>query len=65
MAQNHITLPLDGIWQMAHCHVGTGRYNQRPTATMPYTVPGDVHTPLIEAGIIPEPLTDRNDTACR
>ncbi len=65
MALNRITLPLDGIWQMAHCHVGTGRYNQRPAATMPYTVPGDVHTPLIEAGIIPEPLTDRNDAACR
>jgi len=40
MTLKHITLPLDGTWQMAHCHVGTGRYNQHPAATMPYTVPG-------------------------
>lgn len=65
MPQNHMTLPLDGTWQMIHCPVGTGSYDAHPGDALPYQVPGDVHTPLIEAGIIPEPLIDRNDEACR
>ena len=28
-------------------------------------LPGDVHTAFIDAGIIPEPLHDRNDECCR
>ncbi len=60
------TISLDGIWRMGYCDIGArspGRFTEM--ATLPYRVPGDVHTPLIEGGLISEPLQDDNSLACR
>lgn len=60
------TLPLIGPWTLSHCPVGTGTpATARALPTLPCPVPGDVHTAFIDAGLIPEPLTDRNDEACK
>lgn len=60
------TISLNGTWRMAWCEIGAGR----PEAfsgmrTLPYEVPGDVHTPLIGAGLIGEPLDGLNSLDCR
>lgn len=61
-----MTLSLNGTWALAHCAVGEGRFDAfRSLPTIPCPVPGAVHEAFIEAGIIPEPLKDRNDEACR
>lgn len=60
------TISLNGAWQMAWCDIGTGSPETLNTLdTLPYQVPGDVHTPLIQAGLIPEPLQGMNSLACR
>ncbi len=60
------TISLNGSWRMHWCDIGEGTPQ---TATLlphlPYTVPGDVHTPLIEAGLIKEPLYGLNSLDCR
>lgn len=61
-----LALSLNGPWHLAHCPVGAGTFAAYPQLpTLPYRVPGDVHEPFIEAGIIPEPLNGLNDEACR
>ena len=56
---------LDGKWQMTWCGIGAGDPDIfENTRSLPYTVPGDVHTPLIDAGIIPEPLIGLNSREC-
>lgn len=60
------TISLNGAWQMAWCDIGTGSPETLDALdTLPYQVPGDVHTPLIQAGLIPEPLQGMNSLACR
>ena len=59
-------LSLDGAWQVAYGPVGKGGYADfRALPRLDCTVPGAVHTAFIDAGLIPEPLTDRNDEKCR
>lgn len=58
------TLLLDGEWRMSWCPIGEGK-PEAARGTLPYQVPGDVHTPLIEAGLIPEPLYGMNSLDCR
>ena len=61
-----MTLSLNGTWALAHCAVGEGCFDAfRSLPTIPCPVPGAVHEAFIGAGIIPEPLKDRNDEACR
>ena len=60
------TVSLNGIWRMHWCDIAQGRPDtaaQLPA--LPYCVPGDVHTPLIDAGLIPEPLYGMNSLDCR
>ena len=60
------TISLCGEWRMAWCDIGAG--DPAKFACMdklPYQVPGDVHTPLIQAGLIREPLQGLNDLDCR
>lgn len=60
------TISLNGEWQMAWCDIGTGDpAKSAGMAKLPYQVPGDVHTPLIQAGLIREPLVGLNDLDCR
>lgn len=60
------TISLNGTWQMAWCDIEKGdpalfeRLDK-----LPYQVPGDVHTPLIQAGLIPEPVQGMNSLECR
>lgn len=62
----NVKISLGGAWQLAHCPVGTGTYPAfRALPTLPCTIPGAVHTAFIDADLIPEPLIDRNDEACR
>ncbi|MBR4068390.1 MAG: hypothetical protein IKK08_07170 [Clostridia bacterium] len=59
-------LSLNGVWSMHWCDIGEGTLQtaaQLPS--LPYTVPGDVHTPLIDARLIPEPLYGLNSLECR
>ncbi|MBQ4638996.1 MAG: hypothetical protein IJB69_00565 [Clostridia bacterium] len=59
------TLSLNGRWSMAWCDIGTGAPDALSALpSLLYTVPGDVHTPLIEAGIIQEPLYAMNSLDC-
>ncbi len=63
---NNKTISLNGEWQMAWCDIGAG--NPAHFAAMDkllYQVPGDVHTPLIQAGLMGEPLYGVHDLACR
>lgn len=61
-----MTLSLSGAWTLAHCPAGEGRFDSfRALPVLPCTVPGAVHTAFIDAGVIPEPLVDRNDESCR
>lgn len=63
---NRQTISLNGVWQMAWCDIGAQTpQGAMQLATVPYTVPGDVHTPLIAAGLMEEPLQAQNDLACR
>lgn len=60
------TISLNGTWQFAWCDIG----KKDPALfekldKLPYQVPGDVHTPLIEAGLIQEPLQGMNSLDCR
>ena len=60
------TISLNGAWRMHWCDIGT----ETPQSALllpalPYRVPGDVHTPLIEAGMIAEPLQGMNSLDCR
>lgn len=57
---------LNGIWQIGWEEIGKGTPERAGAlCRQPYSVPGDVHTPLIEAGVIPEPLYGRNSLDCR
>ena len=59
-------LELDGQWRVAYGPVGKGTYADFcALPALPCTVPGAVHTAFIDAGLIPEPLIDRNDEQCR
>ncbi|MBQ8556133.1 MAG: hypothetical protein IJ438_09720 [Clostridia bacterium] len=60
------TIHLDGQWHMSWCDIGAGGPQQAgDVPTLPYMVPGDVHTPLVEAGLIQEPLYGTNSLDCR
>ncbi len=60
------TLSLNGIWSMHWCDIGQGMpAGASLLPSLPYSVPGDVHTPLIEAGLIKEPLYGLNSLDCR
>ncbi len=59
-------ISLDGQWLLSHCPAGSGTLAQSISLpTLPYTVPGDIHTPFIEHGLIPEPLVGMGDQQCR
>lgn len=63
---NKKTLRLDGQWRMSWCPIGEGtQETARMMKKLPYLVPGDVHTPLIDAGLIEEPLYGLNSLDCR
>ena len=63
---NRMELSLNGQWRMGWCPIGQGSPESfAQLKKLPYTVPGDVHTPLIEAGLIPEPLYGLNSEECR
>ena len=60
------SISLNGTWETAFCEVNSGtleKITQMPV--IPYAVPGDIHTALMEAGLIEEPLEGMNDFACR
>ncbi len=60
------TISLDGPWNLSYCDIGAGAINSyKEMPILPYAVPGDVHTPLIENGVIQEPLIGMNDQDCR
>lgn len=60
------TISLNGSWSMHWCDIGEGTpQTAAMLPSLPYTVPGDVHTPLIEAGLIKEPLYGLNSLDCR
>ena len=60
------TIPLSGQWRMSWCPIGQGTpMSAAALPSLPYTVPGDVHTPLITAGLIAEPLEGLNSLDCR
>ncbi len=66
MEKQMMTLNLNGAWRMAWCPVGQGTMaGFRALPSLPCQVPGAVHTAFIEAGMIPEPLKDREDEKCR
>ncbi|MBR4081494.1 MAG: hypothetical protein IKK21_06915, partial [Clostridia bacterium] len=61
-----LTISLNGSWTLHYGPVGqTAPDAFRSLPSLPCTVPGAVHTAFIDAGIIPEPLTDRGDESCR
>lgn len=63
---NHSRISLDGEWSLAYCDIGQGNITDTDRmAAIPYQVPGDVHTALIEQGIIKEPLLDKNSEYCK
>ena len=60
------TISLNGTWQMGWCPIGQGAPDTfSGLKQLPYTVPGDVHTPLMEAGLMEEPLYGLNSLDCR
>lgn len=51
---------------MSWCDIGKGNpADLEQMDTLTYQVPGDVHTPLIQAGLIPEPVQGMNSLECR
>lgn len=63
---NKRVICLNGEWHMSWCDVGEGSPDHPPREPLlPYYVPGDVHTPLMQAGLISDPLVGRNDLGCR
>lgn len=64
MSKNMISL--NGAWRMAWCDIGAGLPEMfQDMEQLTYHVPGDVHTPFIEAGLIAEPLEGMNSLDCR
>lgn len=60
------TLSLNGTWQMGWCPIGQGNPDSFAVLKhLPYVVPGDVHTPLMAAGLMEEPLYSLNSLDCR
>ena len=60
------TISLSGAWRMHWCDIGAGTPESAlRLPSLPYAVPGDVHTPLVEAGLILEPLEGLNSLDCR
>ena len=61
-----MSMKLDGAWRVAYGPVGQADERSfRALPAIPAVVPGAVHSDFIRAGLIPEPLIDRNDEACR
>lgn len=56
---------LDGIWQMAEEGDQQARLTTDWEDSISATVPGSVHTALVQAGKIPEPSFGTNDTIAR
>jgi beta-mannosidase len=63
-------LSLDGTWKLFYFEPGKGLQQRAHTAdfdereAIPVQVPGDVHTALIRAGVLPDPYYDENPEAC-
>lgn len=63
-------LSLNGVWNLFYFEPGQGMqkgahredFNERDAISV--DVPGDVHTALIRAGILPDPYYDENPEAC-
>lgn len=63
-------LSLDGEWKLFYFEPGQGTqkrayapdFDEREAISVP--VPGDVHTALIRAGVLPDPYYDENPEAC-
>lgn len=63
---NKRVIRLNGEWRMTWCDVGMGTPEHRPASpALAYHVPGDVHTPLMQAGLISDPMVGMNDLDCR
>ncbi|MGQ9880681.1 MAG: beta-mannosidase [Armatimonadota bacterium] len=63
-------LSLDGEWKLFYFEPGQGLQRRANTVdfderdAIPVQVPGDVHTALIRAGVLPDPYYDDNPEAC-
>jgi beta-mannosidase len=61
---------LDGTWKLFYFEPGKGLQQRAHAAdfdereAIPVQVPGDVHTALIHAGVLPDPYYDENPEAC-
>lgn len=58
-------LSLDGSWQLAEGGKLSDRLGGQWSDAMPASVPGSVHTALVEAGIIPDPTVGLNQQIAR
>jgi len=61
---------LSGEWKLTWLDTGKGRIEERDrlfkeNQVISCMVPGDVHIALTDAGIIQDPLMDKNSTACK
>ncbi len=61
-----VTVSLDGTWELAEGGEAADRLGAADWAdAIPATVPGSVHTALLEAGRIPDPRVGLNDAKAR
>ncbi|MDF2588322.1 MAG: beta-mannosidase [Anaerocolumna sp.] len=61
-----VDISLNGQWNLYWCEIGKGELEHAiKNATTPCKVPGDVHTALVDAGIIKDPLIDMNSKNCK
>ena len=58
-------LSLNGQWEMAEGGYTHERLSGQWDDAMPATVPGTIHTALLENGKIPDPMFGRNDKIAR
>lgn len=58
-------IDLNSVWELGYCDSGSSNFENQPEYTLACPVPGDVHIPFIENGMIKEPLKDLNGFDCR
>ncbi len=64
----HKSICLSGEWRLILQEIGKGKLDQVLKAcdqSMECMVPGDIHIALTKAGLIKDPLVDRNNEECR
>lgn len=61
-----VDLSLNGDWKLYWCDLGKGSLEYAiSNANTPCKVPGDVHSALVDQGIIKDPLVDKNSEECK